>query len=321
MILNKFSRKKTALFLIVQTFCWATGFSENPRWKIVDVTPIPTRADLDVRWEASTKTIPSKIRIYRLLPNIFSPEVISNVITLCSFTEKEETGRNTNGTTFQNSAGSQKLSISFPSGSIHYEIPERRYGPTNLATGVPEMSRLPELATNFVKQVGIPISAVTGYFQTDKFNFWEPLTLYYVGNTTITNIAFRAVNFRRSVDGIPIVGGDGGRIYFGEYGKISKISITWHSLERHESYSTVSRKTMMNSLRQGKARQEPVSDNVGFIDWATVKSVTIKKALPCYFAGNSDWLYPFVVLFTTVDTGHGNVDVEIDCPIIDEARP
>src|ERR1017187_1201620 len=133
MILNKFTRKKTALFLIVQTFCCATGFSENPRWKTVDVTSIPTRADLDVRWEASTKMIPSNIRIYRILPNKFSPEVISNVMTLCSFTEKDETGRNTNGTTFQNSAGSQKLSISFPSGSIHYEIPERRYGPTNLA--------------------------------------------------------------------------------------------------------------------------------------------------------------------------------------------
>jgi hypothetical protein len=35
----------------------------------------------------------------------------------------------------------------------------------------------------------------------------------------------------------------------------------------------------------------------------------------------SDWLYPFAALETTVDTGRGNVDVEIDCPIIDETKP
>jgi hypothetical protein len=31
--------------------------------------------------------------------------------------------------------------------------------------------------------------------------------------------------------------------------------------------------------------------------------------------------YPLVALWTTVDTGHGNIDVEIDCPIIDETKP
>jgi hypothetical protein len=30
--------------------------------------------------------------------------------------------------------------------------------------------------------------------------------------------------------------------------------------------------------------------------------------------------YPFAALWTTVDTGHGNIDVEINCPIIDETK-
>jgi hypothetical protein len=284
------------------------------------MTPIPARSNLDVRWDASMKTIPSKVWIYRLLPNKFSPEVISNVMTLCSFTEKDKTESNANGMTFQSSDGSRKLSVSFPSGTIHYEIPDPHNWSTNLAHGVPEMSRLPELATNFVKQVAIPLSAVTGYFQTDKFNFSESGACFFIERTLITNIQVRTIKFRRSVDEIPFVAGDGCDIDFCEHGKISEISLTWHDLERQKSYRTLSQKKIMNFLRQGKARQGPVLDNVGDIDWATAKSVTIKKALPYYFAGDTDQLYPFLGLDATVDTGHGMVDVGIDCPIIDETK-
>jgi hypothetical protein len=65
--------------------------------------------------------------------------------------------------------------------------------------------------------------------------------------------------------------------------------------------------------------------SLGDIDWPTVKSVKIKKAVPMYYAGNrlapSDWLYPFAALWTTVDTGNETINVEIDCPIVDETKP
>ena len=82
---------------------------------------------------------------------------------------------------------------------------------------------------------------------------------------------------------------------------------------------------MVKSIREGKAIQGMIPDNVGGIDWGTVKSVTIKEAKPLYYAGEdrfspSDWLRPYAALWTTVDTGHGNIDVEIDCPIIDETK-
>ena len=60
--------------------------------------------------------------------------------------------------------------------------------------------------------------------------------------------------------------------------------------------------------------------SIGEIDWKTVKSITVKKALPCYFSGNSNRLIPFLVLFTTVDDGHESLDVQIECPVIDEAK-
>ena len=75
----------------------------------------------------------------------------------------------------------------------------------------------------------------------------------------------------------------------------------------------------------GKAVQGGIPMDLPAIDWAVVKSLTVKKAELCYYAGDrlapSEWLMPLVSLWTTVDTGHGNIDVEIDCPIIDETKP
>ncbi len=167
------------------------------------------------------------------------------------------------------------------------------------------MSQLPQLATNFLNQIDIPVSAVTGYFNTDKFNLWEPSTLYYVGQTIITNIEFRAVNFRRTVDGLPIVGGDSGSVYFGEFGKICQISLNWHYLERAKLYPAVSQKAVIDFLRRGKAIQGLLPENYSGINWPAVKSVTVKKAWPSYYSGSTDSLYPYLALWTTVETATG----------------
>ncbi len=65
-------------------------------------------------------------------------------------------------------------------------------------------------------------------------------------------------------------------------------------------------------LGSAKARQGAALDN-GYIDWLSVKSITIKQPWPCYFAGNSNFVYPFLALWTTAEVG-------IDCPIIDETK-
>ena len=150
---------------------------------------------------------------------------------------------------------------------------------------------------------------------------------YFVNSKAIHNTEAREMRFRRAVDGISFTsvstGGDG-EIDFGEHGKITKIQIAWRNMERDKSYPTISSEIMVKSIRDGKAIQGLIPDNLGGIDWPTVKSVNIKKAEACYYAGGdpfapSDWLQPYAALWTTVDTGHGNIDVEIDCPIVDES--
>ncbi len=310
--------KTTILFIIIQTFFLATGFTQNPPWK-EDGTPIPARAVLDVRWEDSAR-FPRKVWIYELLPNDFSSEIISNVMVLCSFTEKDKAEQNTNGITFQSPDGSRKLSISFPSGDIHYETPEPHYSLTNLAVGVPQMSQLPELTKDVLRKLHIRSSDITGWIGRNKIEFTDGEgRMYFTGKTVITNTMSRRVYFRRTVDGMPVAPNFYG-FNVGEHGKIRGISITWPNLKRIKSYPTLSRKAVINLLRKGNAIRGPAPDNAPYIDWPSIKSVTITKAVPSYLTDNTR-LYPFLRLDATIDTGNGDARVAIDCPIIDETKP
>jgi hypothetical protein len=307
------------LILIAVLFC-RDGFCQNPRWSLPDKTPIPALADLDVRWEASLTNIPPKVSIYRLVPHHFSPTVISNVVALCDFSHATGLTGDKNVLRFKSAGGDRHLVVDSTSSVIYYETVERRYGPTNLAQGVPAMSELPRLATNLLDQVGISNADSDGYSEGEKFNYSEPLTEYFVGRETITNIAFRSIGFRRVVDEIPMLGGDSGRFTLGEGGHIIGIQLEWHDLARCESRPTLSTEQIISLLREGKAFQGVLPMNASPIDWNTARGVAIKKAI-LYYTGVTDLLFPYVDLSTTVDTGHGDVELRIECPIVDESKP
>lgn len=221
--------------------------------------------------------------------------------------------------TFRN--GARILSVSFSSGSIQYQTLEPSYGPTNLAQDVPQMSELPKLTKSFLRTVGLKFSEIEHYTNgAPNFDFWEPFTEFYLKNGPVTNIAFRAVVFRRAVDGAEVIGDAGYcQLQFGEHAKISKIDFSWPNLERYKSAATLKPQSVIQLMRDGKAHQGLLPMGLDEIDWQTVKNVTVKQAWPCYFGGNSR-LYPFLDLWTTVETSQGYVDIEIDCPIIDEAN-
>lgn len=304
-----------------------SGFSDNPRWKVFG-TPIPAHADLDVRWEAPNKFVgsnvptnkwPSKMWVYSIEPRRFSSKVISNLMAMCSFTEKDKVQQDSNGITFR--SGARILSISYPSGSIQYQTPEPNYGPTKLAQGVPSMSEMPKLTKKFLRVVGLKLSEIERNTNgAPNFDFWQPLSVYYLKSGSITNIAFRAVVFRRAVDGAEVIGDAGYcQLHFGEHGRISQIDFSWPDLKRYKSAETLKPETVIQLIRNGKAHQGLLPMGFDPIEWQAVKSVTVKQAWPCYFGGDSR-LYPFLDLWTTVEAPQGYVDIEIDCPIIDETK-
>jgi hypothetical protein len=312
---------KLIAVLIVQSLACTMAFPDNPRWKVFG-KPIPSRADLPVRWEAPTNELPATVWVYRLHPNHFPPEVVANARALCSFTERDKGQKSADGVTFQSPDGARKLAISFSSGSLRYDTPEPAFGPTNLAVGVPEISQIPKLVTNVLNQLHLNVGEMVGYFGTSKFEVSEPReTTYFLEGTNVTNIPYRNAYFRRSVDGLPISGGDGGSFYFGEHGAICKIAVSWHNLERVKAFQTYSAETVVRVLHEGKAFQGPVPGTISGLNWASVKSVVIKSAQACYCAGKSDLLYPFLALTAAIETDEGKVNLEIDSPMMDETQP
>jgi len=307
---------KIGFVSLVAIVCATAGLAQSPPWK-ANGEPIPARPDLVVHWQSEAK-FPRKVWVYNLLPNKFSPEVISNVMTLCSFTGKDKNEDDTNGISFQSSEPARTLSFSFTSGKIDYETPEIQYSPTNLAIGVPSTNELSGLVKNVLGKMHIPFSEITGWHGTHKIDFSEPVTVFSVGDTMVTNVPYRTVYFRRTVEGMPIIG-HFYRFNVGEHGKVTKISIAWPNLERVKSYRTVSPKDVVNFIRSGNAIRGPVPTTIGDIDWPSVKSVTIKNATPSYQI-NGDKLYPFLRLDVLVEIGNGAVEIGMDCPVIDETK-
>lgn len=320
--------KKLILLVLVQVWC-AAGFSQNLRFTEPFDIHIPARADLDVRWNAPIHKIPASIWTYRLLPRPLSAQAMSNLLAACSLTDKEEI-RHGDELDFKSTDGFQSLRVFPPWGIIEYRTTFPRSW-TNLVKNVPSKRRALKLAKTFLPKLGIDLNDIERRTNSSEPNLYvfDMGVTYFVKGKAIHNIEARAVRFRRAVDGISFTsvstGGDG-EIDFGGDGKITKILIAWRDMKHEKSYPAVTPETMTKSIREGKAIQGMIPDYLNGIDWPTVKSVIIKKCEPCYYAGGnpfapSDSLQPYAALWTTVDTGHGNIDVEIDCPIIDEAKP
>jgi hypothetical protein len=314
--------KKAGPFVVFFLF-WTTAFSQHLSFKFGTSFQ---RTDLDVRWNLNTNALPTHVWTYRLLPRAFSPAAVSNLMAFGSFTAKDIIVSNADEMVFKR-GNVAALSISARFGSIGFQSYKRREL-TNLLHDVPKLSDLGRLTTNFLNQVGIDISEIEKRQDgIPDFHFSEPNKFYLVNQTLVTNIEFRSVTFRRAVEGARFVGnGAGGdcEIQFGEHGVPSKIWLSWRNLERGYKDPVASHETMTKWMRQGKAVQGATLSSIPPIDWKRVKSVTVKQAKLCYYGGDqfapSDWLIPFAALWTTVDTGYSNVEVEIDCPCIDEKK-
>jgi hypothetical protein len=316
--------KKFLALLLVQ-FAWETGISQSLSFKFG--TPFKP-GDLKVVWATGSNTLPQSVWVYRISPNHFSEQIISNVTRLSSFTHTDLKKRDTNSIIFETEDHSRRLTFDFHTGSIEYETPSIYY-PTNLPQAVPTEVELRKLIPVILPEFGIQLSEI------DKNDGGEPnvavfdsLLIFNVKGNMVTNVPFRGLRFTRAINGAKFVGartGGHGEIRFGDHGKVTGVSISWRNLQRHKQYSTVSPATLIDWIHQGKARQNMIAANLEPIDWKTVKDVVITRARVCYYAGGpfepSDWLVPFAALWTQVHSEGQGWEVEIDCPIYDPKKP
>src|SRR5258708_15902105 len=127
--------RKLLSFLFVSAMV-VTGFSQTLSLARLGETFRPT--NLVVHWEVSTNTLPHAVWIYRVLPRTFPSAAISNLLTRSGFSEKDKKVPK-EALIYKNADRFPSKQLIISSGSIFYNTVSH-YSPTNLATGVPEMS-------------------------------------------------------------------------------------------------------------------------------------------------------------------------------------
>jgi len=312
--------KKTVLAVFV-LMIWTAGFSQTLLFKFG--TPF-RRSDLDVRWNLPSNSLPTSVWSFRMLPNRFSKETISNVMALCSMTDKERTRNDTNWLIFETQDHTRRLGFFFPLGSIEYQTPEI-YSPTNLIQAVPSEAELRRLAPGFLAKLGIRMADIDRQENGEPdIRVFDSQIMFSVNHAIITNTVYRGIRFRRKVEGLSFTGGGSGgdcEVRFGDHGRVVMMSLSWRMIERYKHYPTASPEMLTGWIRQGKAVLNMLPGDIPGIDWNAVKSLTLEKAQLCCYAGEpSDWLVPFVALVATIDFGDRSLDVEIDCPIADQSK-
>jgi hypothetical protein len=328
--------RQTILLVLAQTL-WAAALSQTLPFDKHLALPIQ-RTNLPVRWKAPKTSLPKTLWIYRTGPMAFSPLVVSNLLAVSSFSEKDRKDfGGTNQLFYGNTGGNPNLRLSFADGVIEYRTDDlRNYGPTNLTKGVPATNQLFTMLTNFLPRLGISASELARKENSTAPDvaFVVDQTVFSVNHGFITNVPFRGIRFNRSVDGAELKGEGGrGEIDYGEYGQIIEIWLEWRNLERVKLFETATPDTIIKWIKEGKGVYWPHLDGVGNeigVDWTTARRVTIKKAMACYWGASvssqrqrkpaPSWVHPYALLWATVETGHGNIDVEIGCPVIDEGE-
>lgn len=323
---------KKLLFLIWIQLFWMTGFSQSlPNIHI-------QRTNLVVRWKAPKHPWPKVVGIYHVVPTTFSPTVISNLMVLGSFTEKDKRDYG-DVVIFGKPYSTPHLRISFVDGEIEYDGDRPHYSETNLAKDVPERKQLFHLTTNFLPELGISLSEIARQKNgKPQINYDASMSGFPAGGTNGDFIFLeRGISFSRDLNGGRFFSDGGCYIDFGEHGKIFNIALSWPSLKCDELYSAATPEQIIQRIRDGKALQRHLISLEGtetMLDWSTVKSLTVTNAEVLYYRGDSfvarefapqpilpSLVYPHAELSGTVDTGTAKVHIEIVCPVIDETKP
>jgi len=298
--------KRTFLFLaLTATSIWASpagDFYFHPA------------AGVDVVWDAPTN-LPNTLPIYETSPRNFPPEVISNAVSLASFTERDLVFSNQNLIRYQDKKGekwTRFLNILPEHSQILYH---QRTGPTSPAKGVPDEQEVSKLAFENLALFGIDRSQVCELPENQKVELCP-------GST---NVCSRGVFLTRTVAGSG-VRTIGFQIDFGSHGQIRDFYLCWPTWTSSGSRPVVTVPQIIQWLKDGRMlpteKELPDKSKMQDLEQATKLLVTGFEIhygqgrfgeLPS--PENENLVSPFGVLKGTAFMESTNIDFTLYAPI------
>lgn len=271
-------------------------------------------AGIDVVWGAPTN-LPNSLPIYETSPQNFAPSVISNAVSLASFTEKDLVISNRNIIRYQDKKGdkwTRFLNILPEDSQILYH---QRTGPTGPAKDVPDEQEVSKLAFEYLASFGINRSQVCELPENRKVELCP-------GST---NVCSRGVFLTRTVAGSG-VRGTGFQIDFGSHGQIRDFYLCWPTWSGSGSRPIVTVPQIIQWLKDGRMlpTEKELTNKAKMQDLEQATRLLVTSFEIHYGQGrfgelpsaeNEKMVSPFGVLKGTAYLENTNIDFTLYAPI------
>jgi hypothetical protein len=283
----------------------------------------------EIDWGATTNNWHQQLWVYRVIPQDFSPAVISNLLAISGFGEKDRSKappyfseKDSRTVFFGELEGHQKHLAICPSlGLIEYVDPHAEAS-NQLATvrGVPDEQESTRLGRRYLRTCGIDISQIAHKPGTCEFDLhWQKDTILYTDQAAGTErslINGYGILFARSIDGIKVHGFGGMDIVFGNDAKVSLLRLCWRNLSPAELITCPSPRELTERLQKGEFPLHPLGTKQIYPP-AQLKKLRVTKATFLYegpyYDEPVDLVRPYISFEGVADDGRTQTPVWFEC--------
>ena len=276
--------------------------------------------DTPVDWEA--KVGREWLWVYTVIPQSFSPSVISNAMTICRFKPRDVVDGSAKGQLrFQDHKQKERvnrcLEISVPAGWMEYWDNAATSGADGPAEGVPDFKEVERLGLDILFKLGIDrtqISSAPRYKSDVKHSQMSP------AGEPSTEVQVRGMKFTRQIDGMYFLGlgSLGGLdVEFGDHAKVVGLVLVWKNLVPHELRRVATPSDMRKYVERGEGVY-PAQD----VRLQGANRFTVKSLIPCYWADRHgslrdyEFAYPVASLGVEAQFATNKLDFTVVCPIL-----
>ncbi len=300
-----------------------SGFS-LPAAQLYRLEGKPYRASATIVWSDHVTNWPSVVTVYKVLPQKFPKQWLSNVLVLTKFAGTPEASGDSNRLSWrykEHGTLERSLDVAPVYGYIDFHDYKVTAVSTNLPVGVPNREEVDALALRCFQRLGGDTNELCLKHRSGTERRQRRIdrkTRKYADEF----VTMRGVMYARQIAGIRFVGA-GGRggfaVDFGPGTNIASLELDWRRLEPYQSYRTLNRDDIVKAIMVGKA---VISTENGEMPENPIR-LTISQVTPYYMSEISGKPEGFVFPIANIEmraemAGSNTATFYLDCPIISE---
>lgn len=285
-----------------------------------------------VIWQASTNEWPEKLWVYKAIPQEFAPAVITNLLTLSGFTQRDKTRvptfikeKDNRASFYGELEGTVKHLAVYPTlGHIDYVNP-RAEASSQLQRieGVPNESESTRLGLRYLRLLGIDVSQIARKPGTTELDLhWQKGTIIYTdqkqGKEVIVTNRY-GVMFSRQIDGVKVHGYGGLDISFGNNAQVVSLQLSWRNLQHYQLKDCMSFQSISELIQTGSVALHPLGSKAIY-SIEQLRKLTVKSATPLYEGKTQDepmqFVRPYGSFQGVADNGTNVANVWFECAIL-----